>query len=315
MKRSGIAADPRRRRLIRAPVPDHKGQLAGRAGDPSGGYRKSLQRRKTRTATPERPQRGKYGHRSHSCILPELREAQEGAQNDAQRLEALEDIENPPQRQNAQERAKTAHSASHGNRHRARRRAARAPEGDHRTESGARPEDLRKDPAQDLPGDTARAPRHSCSGPGDRFSTAHRALDQAGRSTSGASSAGLQARRIPEQRAAGGQLRSFPTSAHTFRRNSSGTAHNHRRTWPSSEGTPGNCLRTPESYPGKTWSHHRTLQRDPGAARRAARRQKAAVTISRYRESLRGTAAQIIAALIARSAELRQNDAELLRKS
>lgn len=37
--------------------------------------------------------------------------------------------------------------------------------------------------------------------------------------------------------------------------------------------------------------------------------------ISRYRESLRGTAAQIIAALIARSAELRQNDAELRRKS
>lgn len=33
--------------------------------------------------------------------------------------------------------------------------------------------------------------------------------------------------------------------------------------------------------------------------------------ISRYRESLRGTAAQIIAALITRSAELRQNDAEL----
>ena len=43
--------------------------------------------------------------------------------------------------------------------------------------------------------------------------------------------------------------------------------------------------------------------------------QKAAVMISRYRESLRGTAAQIIAALITRSAELRQNDAELLRKS
>lgn len=205
----------------------------------------------------------------------------------------------------------------------------RAPEGDHRTESGARPEDLRKDPAQDLPGDTARAPRHSCSGPGDRFSTAHRALDQAGRSTSGASSVRLQACRIPEQRAAGGQLRSFPTSAHTFQRNSSGTAHDHRRTWPSSEGTPGNCLRTPESYPGTTWSRHewpkirpgttwsrhRTLQRDLGAAQRAARRQKAAVMISRYRESLRGTAAQIIAALIARSDELRQNDAELLRKS
>lgn len=34
-----------------------------------------------------------------------------------------------------------------------------------------------------------------------------------------------------------------------------------------------------------------------------------------YRESIRGTAAQIIAALIARSAELRQNDEELLRKS
>ena len=37
--------------------------------------------------------------------------------------------------------------------------------------------------------------------------------------------------------------------------------------------------------------------------------------ISRYRESLRGTDAQIIAALIARSAELCQNDADLLRKS
>ena len=37
--------------------------------------------------------------------------------------------------------------------------------------------------------------------------------------------------------------------------------------------------------------------------------------IFRYRELLRGTAAQILTALTARSAELRQNDAELLRKS
>lgn len=113
--------------------------------DPSGGYRRASNAAK-------RAQRLQSGRSVANMATDPARASSRssGRRRKAPRMthsasKCSRAQKNPPQRQNAQERAKTAHSASHGNRHRARRRAARAPEGDHRAESGARPEDLRKE--------------------------------------------------------------------------------------------------------------------------------------------------------------------------